>query len=414
MAEPFCSTSFLVHVMFELSSLQRLAGTLDVVDLITPTKVECVGSQQRVISRPQDAKKSKDLRKEVEACLGEATPKQVKTKGPRIRRGQCLKPKTVGKKKKKAETGAEEKEPEPKADKKEKKTTKKMEAKPIKKDEDEDKEEKCDMDDSTALGEGESKDDSAKPAKSTEGKRRRRRFRKKTLTKHDLKLTLVKSMLAKKGISWQYSQWYHSRFPTTNDAQVCKESSGFKEMQARMAEGKPPECLTCMAMLEEFDHELLNEELDKIDLGTAASPFTKMKKEVEIVTVEGPAVLPCLQPASPKPQPAEQTEDPDPAQLAIVPYDEANMGSDLGASNAGPAEAGHNDDQEDEESMWALFKSMKCLELLGPGILGKRLAAKCHACRSANQREGKIFDLCKRRRQEINFFTKQHLGVIVY
>lgn len=185
-------------------------------------------------------------------------------------------------------------------------------------------------------------------------------------------------------------------------------------MQARMAEGKPPECLTCMAMLEEFDHELLNEELDKIDLGTAASPFTKMKKEVEIVTVEGPAVLPCLQPASPKPQPAEQTEDPDPAQLAIVPYDEANMGSDLGASNAGPAEAGHNDDQEDEESMWALFKSMKCLELLGPGILGKRLAANCHACRSANQREGKIFDLCKRRRQEINFFTKQHLGVIVY
>ena len=86
-------------------------------------------------------------------------------------------------------------------------------------------------------------------------KKKRRRLRtckKKVHTMSEKKLTVVKSYLAAKGITWQTSQAYHARL-NVNGKERTKD---FQALQQGLTEKKMPECLTCLAMMNAYGADL--------------------------------------------------------------------------------------------------------------------------------------------------------------
>lgn len=160
-------------------------------------------------------------------------------------------------------------------------------------------------------------------------------------------------------------------------------------MQMGLVNLKVPECLTCVALLENagFDMEKLEGMISEIqNEGVGISPFTKMKRRLAESNVEmGQIALP-LQDA-----PGEQQERPE---------------TEKDAQHEGEGDEGSDAEQPLDQRVKDFIALMKCLEVLPPGTDGKLRPVVCRACRSKKQPNGRVFDLTSQSKQAIAFITK--------
>ena len=319
----------------------------------TPKKVENVGGRGRAYKRPVEVPEHvKDAKHAMEEALNDF-PEKGPAPAKRLRKGRA-----AAKARSKSKIAAAEGEPE-------------------------NTEQEQDNEDGHASNEEE------------QTSKRKRTCRKKVSTSEEKKLDFVKKFLADLGVTWGRSQWFHNHHPVDDHASECKKNKGFVEMRNRLVEGKPPDCLTCFSVLEDsgFIFEKFEEELSNIENGIGESPFTKLKKKLQASEVAEPPLPP---PSQPPPDDDGDMPDRDPTAGIIVPW-------------TGQEEEGQEQKVNFEEK-WELFRSMKCLRLLEPGSGGKILPAKCLACKSGTQPSGKVFELHKSRKEEIDFFTRQYLA----
>ena len=325
-----------------------MAGEIETVDCTTPQKVMNVGSRGRVLKRPAELPEHVTRAK---TAMDEAFAEADQPEAPQEKKRRKGRNKTQRRRPEPPAEGGEE--PEHKA---------------------------ADFSEVTRVV--------GQPLK------RRRTCKKKVPTLEEKKMSFTQKYLASLGVTWGRCQWYHSNHPVDDDAQLCKKNGGFVTMRQRLANLQPPECLTCMALLQDskFEFEKFELEIKDMEGGVSSSPFTKLQKRLATAGVAMPAPpLPAPSDA-PHGDDTEPEHDPTAGIMVLWDYEKAEEATQK---------------QETEEAMWKLFRSMKCLELLEPASNGKSLPARCKACTSASQPQGKIFDLHARRQFEIDFFTRQ-------
>ena len=336
------------------------AGQLDQVDLCTPEKtLKNIGGRGRIIQRPTTMSQSRNaLKEKVEEALQESqqAPNQKST-------GLGDKPKKRRRKAPKDAGNAEASQAD------------------------------------VVEAEGPEEKEAQKSAAEA-SRKRTRKCKSRVRSLKEQKRDIVKSYLAQLNITWQKSQHMHSNRPIQEKDAACKKDRGFVEMQEALAEGQMPECLTCCALLknQKFVMKDLEAELQSIEDGGANSPVTKLQHRLATLDLPGfPLPETCL---------AVEDQKEEPGMLPICNGEEPPS-QDSQSKPAGSQETPVS--KSLPTNPWKLFQSMKCLEFLGPRQQGKQFGARCHACKSANQREGKVFELHSLRRKDIEFFTKQFL-----
>ena len=211
----------------------------------------------------------------------------------------------------------------------------------------------------------------------------RRTCKKKMLSIEDKKVAAVREYLARLGITWQKSQMYHNRNPVTADAGQCRDQNGFTELQTRLSNSQMPSCLTCFGLLTDcgFKLEQLEEELATCERGDLLSPCSKLRRCFEESGMEEQQprdFAACLNPSPEEEGPEQEKSGDEPVQA---------------------------DEQVD---IWQIVKEMRCLQVLERDTHGKRNPVRCLACKSKKQREGKIFEIPVRSKKNIDFYVKQH------
>lgn len=222
-------------------------------------------------------------------------------------------------------------------------------------------------------------------------KKKRRRLRtckKKVHTMSEKKLTVVKSYLAAKGITWQTSQAYHARL-NVNGKERTKD---FQALQQGLTEKKMPECLTCLAMMNAYGADLdsletLFEQVER-EAGAQSLKISQMLG-LSADVAENVAALPDQEVAA--------------DQLQIVLY----QGPPVQQEEADQAEQ-NGQETEVEDDIFAIIKSRPYLQVLPYNTCDKRIPIRCTLCHSARQPLGKVFEGDKLRKDSIENFVNQH------
>ena len=189
----------------------------------------------------------------------------------------------------------------------------------------------------------------------------------------------IRLYLGSIGVTWTSVQQYHSTNPVRPDDAQCKK---FKELQERLLEDKPPECLTCLAFLRSKDFEADTcKEYMNMAITEAFSPFiARFHSVLDDLTAD----LENFQKPEGLDQPTAdgQEEGPKPEQ------DEASA--------------------SEWQKIERLLAKMKVLQLLPYGTEQKRVPIRCLICKSKGQPRGQIFEADKLRFNSIKRFVDQH------
>ena len=355
-------------------------GEIELVDLCTPPRVAMVGERKKALGlecqSPEANTLKSDKRKRVmdeifaedlQADASQPSASQKKKRKRRPNLGKMVK--TVAKKQ--SRDGKKRKKTDDA-----KKPAEKGEAK--------------DQDGETKVEDAEEPD-----------RKRKRTCKKKSLSVKDKEMRVVISLLARLGVTWQRSQWFHSRFPVhQEDVYACKDANGFKEMRTRLAEQKMPECLTCFALLKESGFQIEDLEAALLESGTAQSPYTKLRERLSKLD------LPDIPLPDDLNQHQEETEDEGNNQP--VPIADIDQGQPQEADGGGPDGEEADVPAPEPADVWKSAKEMKCLQVLPLGSFGKPVPVRCLACKSSSQEDGKMFNCGRQRKEDIDHFVKQH------
>lgn len=204
--------------------------------------------------------------------------------------------------------------------------------------------------------------------------------------------------MGSRGITWQASQAFHSRFDL--ERTKTRTSNDFTQLQACLANLEMPECITCLSMLKRYNFDL--EELRAL-LEKASDPDCPSPEIIRMVGLEDENISEPL-PIN-EPDIVGSADISDPSQWQIVPYVEQEFegdGEDQGDNSKGKGK------EEAEEDVFAALRGKPYLRVLQLGSHDRRVPIRCTLCFSAAQREGKIFEAHKLRRKTIATFVKQH------
>lgn len=258
--------------------------------------------------------------------------------------------------------------------------------------------------------------DKTEKQKARKRRKRRRTCQKKTLSDYDKKIKVVKRHLAALGVTWQRSQYMHSRRPVCPEDMSCKKQGGFLHMQKQLAEANLEEikCKTCLAMLSEakFDEDTLRQEVKEIMGDVWKSPLQRLKESLQ--SLENSCPDGDAQPAL---QAGEETM---PLPIQDVAPGEASLGAaELPESSEPPpppvkksrpkTKLTEEELQEEEKACIEFIGKMKVLEILQPGTCGKKVPLRCKVCKSSGQPNGKVFECHRMIRQDVEHWVDQHL-----
>ena len=218
--------------------------------------------------------------------------------------------------------------------------------------------------------------------------KRRRTCRRKELTEEDRKLKVVKSYLAQCGVTWQFSQRFHNAQPVMAGDRGCKANAGFTKLQQRLVNLQPPECLTCLAMLEQcgFNNEELEKEMNgSYVCGSGNSPLKNFKFSLAAYRQKAGA------------DSNAQTLDPKDAQIVPV---------EPGATD--PHQENEAKELHEEAACHDFIASLPFLQLLPPSYFGKKLPVRCLLCTSASHPSGCVFEGGQLRLKMLTYLVDQH------
>ena len=216
-------------------------------------------------------------------------------------------------------------------------------------------------------------------------KRKKKRMRvrsckSKPKTDYDYKLAAVKTYLGTLGVTWAYSQTYHSRCAVG----ARTKCSQFATLQEDLVNHEMPECLTCKAMLQHvgFKMEDLKIAIDDSVNPNTASPFTKKLRQMH--------------------QDLGGEINEDQAETENLPaIADGNMNEHEQADQDEVIVAVPNEEDGENESTDALERVRACivrmhhekfLEALPLDTLDKRIPIRCRVCQSQSQPLGKVFE----------------------
>ena len=336
---------------------KKQKSAADCMDLITPPRVEKVGSTRNAMRETADRNTRASVQSKMNAAVASSKPTaKAKAKAKaKASSPELPKKSPVLSKKKKSQAMVETSPPQPGGDGQDAPPPKQRKKKP-------------------QSTEPEPGSDSKPHSPESDEPKKKKRAQKREVKPEDRKREVLGSYLHRLHITWPRSQNYHNLHPVDQDAKACKKNRGWDEMKNRLLELKPPVCLTCMAMLKNrnFNMERLEslfQECGDQDVDLAWSDLQGILNQYADVKFD------------PLPDPADEVEMPEEEAMESVP--EISV----------------------EDDTAKMIEEMRCIQLMVPGADGKLRPAICRACTTKKHPRGKIIDLTASHRKA---FLKQH------
>ena len=249
-----------------------------------------------------------------------------------------------------------------------------------------------------------------------EQKRRRRQCKSRTKTDSDLKIMAAKTYLGSLGVTYSFAQTFHGKYGL--GVSKCNQ---FASLAPTLLDGQLPRCLTCASMLKFVNFkmgDLQSAVGEAIDQKMLSSPATTKLRELKSQMRDDNVRESLGQ------QLALTDGDVPDTNLQLVPAPASGMQSaspnaDVSVEGKGQDNANlpaAEDDDGDDDDIPSIDAVRKCLVRIGQGhflealplnSMDKRVPIRCRVCRSARQKDGKVFEAHKVK--TVEHFVKQHL-----